>query len=990
MTTIPRYNVGASAFNVASEAGKPVEFHLLPPQDNHNDVHKVSGFEDGLTNGNSKFVRSKDLMPQDIKGSSIEDDKTADGDALLSSVQTASESRIGRSNSLLHRQGSSARQKYQSLSKTDAIGPPSLPPATKARRQSHFPVSKPTTTVNRFPRKSIGPGVLTTSMTHESLQNESLPLRGKPDLSVGNPKIDNGVPVDTMVSSERTPDEANGLCFKNITRSAKAKSFQPPSRLANDYLSMPSFISDNPWPMSIRSARSPVRSTDVGAITLSTGNRLSMMPGHVTGLGARTVSPTDIRRIKRMSMMPDPPPLPFTPPASQKEASRLEPRSATQSPPLLPRKSTTPSSNRTTPDHNRKSYSSGISNSSNTSYNSLRTSTGSQRVLQNSSHSRLPTAKNRTENTSSGMPEEVPPVPAIPKAYESPKSEFEMPFYSSQKPILPSDATSLNSTSTNDFISTNSSDKESLKTERETKHQQDLAVEKSPDEVKLSNNLNSNRILQPLRLPPINLLPLSTPTAAKVAALQDNSISDQSGTITPPLRRGTAKTPSTPMTASKATFFSRQYQKGDTNLGTTQLRSSSSHHALRSETSSHRAPSSLSSSARVAQEPRNGHKAISPFISSSLPKTSGDFSSLRTGSTSDISTPNIPPDVKSSRLTGPRAQTFTKASKLEAKPNSNPRETTTPSFGASLRRTLSLTRRRSSSKAQTMVDPDAELPPQPPKHDNMPPPRLPASATWNGTWLSSTSPTQKAIQLHVRRKTPNTDHTTKQDRVQSETFVAEVNTTKTDIISDEYALPHASSKPTESTTTSLSRAFTVGNSSGSLKIQSIDTKLDRSDLAAEEEMKRSALRRKDTEAAAKELDELKKRAAPKDRVSAAQALRTARLNIFERGEIVDFKEIYFCGTQTAAKLTGDLEAETANFGYDDDRGDYNIVMGDHLAFRYEVVDLLGKGSFGQVVRCIDHKTGGLVAIKIIRNKKRFHQQALVEVNILQKLREWVS
>jgi hypothetical protein len=43
-----------------------------------------------------------------------------------------------------------------------------------------------------------------------------------------------------------------------------------------------------------------------------------------------------------------------------------------------------------------------------------------------------------------------------------------------------------------------------------------------------------------------------------------------------------------------------------------------------------------------------------------------------------------------------------------------------------------------------------------------------------------------------------------------------------------------------------------------------------------------------------------------------------------------------------------------------------------------------------VVRCVDHKTGGLVALKIIRNKKRFHQQALVEVNILQKLREWVK
>ena len=71
-------------------------------------------------------------------------------------------------------------------------------------------------------------------------------------------------------------------------------------------------------------------------------------------------------------------------------------------------------------------------------------------------------------------------------------------------------------------------------------------------------------------------------------------------------------------------------------------------------------------------------------------------------------------------------------------------------------------------------------------------------------------------------------------------------------------------------------------------------------------------------------------------------------------------------------------------------GNYNIIEGDHLAYRYEVVDLLGKGSFGQVVRCVDHKTGILVAVKIIRNKKRFHQQALVEVNILQKLKEWVS
>jgi dual specificity tyrosine-phosphorylation-regulated kinase 2/3/4 len=49
---------------------------------------------------------------------------------------------------------------------------------------------------------------------------------------------------------------------------------------------------------------------------------------------------------------------------------------------------------------------------------------------------------------------------------------------------------------------------------------------------------------------------------------------------------------------------------------------------------------------------------------------------------------------------------------------------------------------------------------------------------------------------------------------------------------------------------------------------------------------------------------------------------------------------------------------------------------------------MGKGSFGQVLRCFDHHTGKTVAVKIIRNKRQFHAQALVEVKILQDLLEW--
>ena len=179
------------------------------------------------------------------------------------------------------------------------------------------------------------------------------------------------------------------------------------------------------------------------------------------------------------------------------------------------------------------------------------------------------------------------------------------------------------------------------------------------------------------------------------------------------------------------------------------------------------------------------------------------------------------------------------------------------------------------------------------------------------------------------------------------------------------------------------------SSQNTLKARNLDSNLDKDDLAADKMMEKMASKRKDFDQAAKEVDELRRRATIKEKMSPISAIQSCHLNIFERGEIIDYKEVYFCGTSRAKKLVGDLDASSQNFGYDDDRGDYNIVLGDHLAYRYEVIDILGKGSFGQVVRCIDHKTGQLVAVKIIRNKKRFHQQALVEVNILQRLREWV-
>lgn len=74
-----------------------------------------------------------------------------------------------------------------------------------------------------------------------------------------------------------------------------------------------------------------------------------------------------------------------------------------------------------------------------------------------------------------------------------------------------------------------------------------------------------------------------------------------------------------------------------------------------------------------------------------------------------------------------------------------------------------------------------------------------------------------------------------------------------------------------------------------------------------------------------------------------------------------------------------LEKKYSNFAF-------LQVAHDHICYRYEILEVIGKGSFGQVIRALDHRTNQHVAIKIIRNKKRFHHQALIEVRILDHLR----
>ncbi|KAL1924711.1 uncharacterized protein VTP21DRAFT_4365 [Calcarisporiella thermophila] len=127
--------------------------------------------------------------------------------------------------------------------------------------------------------------------------------------------------------------------------------------------------------------------------------------------------------------------------------------------------------------------------------------------------------------------------------------------------------------------------------------------------------------------------------------------------------------------------------------------------------------------------------------------------------------------------------------------------------------------------------------------------------------------------------------------------------------------------------------------------------------------------------------------APAMSPSTALKIYGNQLSPYERSEIMDFSHVYYVGHRSAKKMAT-LENASNNFGYDDDRGDYQVIPGDHLAYRFEIIEALGKGSFGQVVQCHDHKTGETLAVKLIRNKKRFHCQAQVEIRILESINKW--
>lgn len=109
------------------------------------------------------------------------------------------------------------------------------------------------------------------------------------------------------------------------------------------------------------------------------------------------------------------------------------------------------------------------------------------------------------------------------------------------------------------------------------------------------------------------------------------------------------------------------------------------------------------------------------------------------------------------------------------------------------------------------------------------------------------------------------------------------------------------------------------------------------------------------------------------------------LTPYEKEEIFNYSQIYCVGSK--AKKIVPVIGGNNNGGFDTDNGSYVHVVHDQISFRYEILKVIGKGSFGHVVKAYDHKYHQYVALKTVRNEKRFHRQAEEEIRILDHLKK---
>lgn len=97
---------------------------------------------------------------------------------------------------------------------------------------------------------------------------------------------------------------------------------------------------------------------------------------------------------------------------------------------------------------------------------------------------------------------------------------------------------------------------------------------------------------------------------------------------------------------------------------------------------------------------------------------------------------------------------------------------------------------------------------------------------------------------------------------------------------------------------------------------------------------------------------------------------------------------YSKSTNPKRVLTKPLDPKFNN-GFDNEDSDYilyvNDILGTEEGRKYMVLDLLGSGTFGQVVKCQNLANQSVCAVKVIKSKPAYMNQSLTEVRLLEYL-----
>lgn len=99
----------------------------------------------------------------------------------------------------------------------------------------------------------------------------------------------------------------------------------------------------------------------------------------------------------------------------------------------------------------------------------------------------------------------------------------------------------------------------------------------------------------------------------------------------------------------------------------------------------------------------------------------------------------------------------------------------------------------------------------------------------------------------------------------------------------------------------------------------------------------------------------------------------------------------YCKTTNPKRVLTKPSEPKYNNGCDNEDSDYilyvNDILGQEEGRKYVVLDLLGSGTFGQVVKCQNLANQSVVAVKVIKSKPAYLNQSLSEVKLLEFLNQ---